>query len=776
LCYNNETVGDIEKGAAKLVWNVSAYKMFYKQLISYFVILLVPIVILGSLIFVYFIGIIKGDVLSSNLNKLDHTRSMIDNQIMQLGTISTQLSIKSSKSYYFEDEPLKAVETIGELRNYASTNKFIADILLYYRGDQYIYSSTSSYALPFMLSKIYRYEQLDKASFEKTLNSVTSPSVRPMEQIHLDTIGSTKRFVTFLYPLSNDGFQFTRTVLFLIPETSFLDLLKDSTKDYSGNTAIIDDKGQIIASLKDDSYLHSDSFKQLLNVTESTMNQTIMLDNKSFLFSYVKSADTGWKYIALVPADQIMKRVTTLKLVFIYLLVFIIVISSAIIFLMMRINYQPIYRLMRYTDSLWKGTRNSNELDHVRNTLEFLNNQNDVLNARLEYHSFAVRDYFLFQLLKGSLPSNDEIEKRSQNVGINLTDSVYRVVTFQFSREVKKIPGSEHSLLEAVGRMLPDPIRGYYRDQTDLGRLIMILAYPDTEIDHIEEVLLQTKQELEALYDNTVTLGIGNEYLEPVMIPKSYIESMAAIDYRLLKGAGKLIYYHEIAIDPIALNGYTNRDPEKLKLFIKQGNTDQINVFLEEVVHYIKSGSTSVFIARMVCYEILSTVLRTFDEINKQYAHDKLKYPDAFGLTEFETIDELAEIVRRLSEDINQYLKRQVEHRELDLIDKIIAYVRENYIDPDFSIQQLAQHFNMSQAKISQYYKERTGKNIIDFETELKMERAKQLLRSSKLPLRDVALDVGYYNVTSFIRRFKQMEALTPGEYRKLHESDRPDE
>lgn len=745
----------------------SAYRMFYKHLISYVVILLVPLITFGILIYFYFIGIIKEDILANNLNKLDHTREVIDNQIEQLNTISTQLNIKINDSFLFKDQPLKAVTTISELRNYASTNFFITDILFYYHGDDYIYSSTSSYKIQFMLDNIYRYEKLDGESFKQLINNASKTDVRPIENVYLNNSRSASRFVTFLFPLSINGFQYTRTALMLAPEASFKELLKDSMKDYSGNTAIIDARGRVIVSLHEDDYLYSDSFQELLNRSQHMINETISLDNKTYLFSYVKSDNTGWQYVALVPADQILIRVTTLRLIFIFLLVFILVISGAIIYLLMKLNYQPIYRLKQYTDSLWHGNKNNNnELDYVRDTLEFLNSQNDALNARLEYHSFAARDYFLFQLLNGALTTNDEIAKKSLNAGIHLTDTTaYRVITFQFNRDVKQLR------MDMLERLLPEPFQGYYRDQSDLGRIIMLLAYPPAGHEHLDEVLEQLKREIDTRYESSATLGVGSEYLEPVMIPKSYIESLAAIDYRLLKGAGRIIHYEEIAVETTTLDYYPYYDLDKLKLLIKQGNKDQINLFLDEVVRYMRKGNTSVFVARMVCFDILSTVLKTFDEINRQYASKKLKYPDVFGLTEFESIDELTDIVRRLSEDIDQFLKKKEENRQLDLIEQIIGHLRENYVNPDFNIQQLAEHFNMSQAKISQYFKERTGQNLIDYETELKMERAKQLLRSSKLPLRDIALNVGYYNVTSFIRRFKQIVSLTPGEYRKLHEN-----
>ncbi|MOA66840.1 HTH-type transcriptional regulator GadW [compost metagenome] len=53
------------------------------------------------------------------------------------------------------------------------------------------------------------------------------------------------------------------------------------------------------------------------------------------------------------------------------------------------------------------------------------------------------------------------------------------------------------------------------------------------------------------------------------------------------------------------------------------------------------------------------------------------------------------------------------------------------------------------------------------------MEKAKNLLAATQLPLKAIAEEVGYYNVSSFIRRFKQLSGQTPGEYRTQSSDDR---
>src|SRR5690606_17241864 len=119
---------NLKKGnrGIKMLGNVRSYKLFINHLLSYVIIMLVPLVLLGGLISVYFIGVIKEDVLTNNANRLERARSAIDNQLLQLNSISIQLNIKNKSLFRFEDQPLGSMAVIEELRNYTITNKFIA--------------------------------------------------------------------------------------------------------------------------------------------------------------------------------------------------------------------------------------------------------------------------------------------------------------------------------------------------------------------------------------------------------------------------------------------------------------------------------------------------------------------------------------------------------------------------------------------------------------------------------------------------------------------------
>lgn len=103
------------------------------------------------------------------------------------------------------------------------------------------------------------------------------------------------------------------------------------------------------------------------------------------------------------------------------------------------------------------------------------------------------------------------------------------------------------------------------------------------------------------------------------------------------------------------------------------------------------------------------------------------------------------------------------------ILEDIKQYIESNYTDPMFSLQLIADHFHVSSSYLSWYFKQKNGNTVLDYITGLKMNLAASLLRQNQ-SLQEISLQVGYINVSSFIRRFKQTMGMTPGEYKKQHQ------
>lgn len=95
-----------------------------------------------------------------------------------------------------------------------------------------------------------------------------------------------------------------------------------------------------------------------------------------------------------------------------------------------------------------------------------------------------------------------------------------------------------------------------------------------------------------------------------------------------------------------------------------------------------------------------------------------------------------------------------------------MQYMRDNYMH-EIKLEKLAELAGMHPSYYSQLFKSRMYKNPIEYVTHLRMNRAKELLMTSDMRIRDVARSVGYRDEFYFSRRFRNHAGYAPTSYAK---------
>lgn len=96
---------------------------------------------------------------------------------------------------------------------------------------------------------------------------------------------------------------------------------------------------------------------------------------------------------------------------------------------------------------------------------------------------------------------------------------------------------------------------------------------------------------------------------------------------------------------------------------------------------------------------------------------------------------------------------------------QVILYLEE-YYQQKIKVADIANTINTSYRTLARRFLAETGITITEKLTQIRLDRAKQLLSSTKLPMYDVAAASGFENEFYFSRIFKQKENISPKEYR----------
>jgi len=141
------------------------------------------------------------------------------------------------------------------------------------------------------------------------------------------------------------------------------------------------------------------------------------------------------------------------------------------------------------------------------------------------------------------------------------------------------------------------------------------------------------------------------------------------------------------------------------------------------------------------------------------------------GIKSFVSIHDLQRFLIEEKQNVEQYyakLPRQSEPKGSmhASIKQALQYLQQNY-SRDVSLSETAAAVHLNAMYFSRLFKQTMSVNYTDYLTQLRMEKAKQLLLSGAEKVFEIGRIVGYDNDKYFIRLFKRYTGLTPDAYRR---------
>ncbi|HTP59437.1 MAG TPA: AraC family transcriptional regulator, partial [Spirochaetia bacterium] len=123
---------------------------------------------------------------------------------------------------------------------------------------------------------------------------------------------------------------------------------------------------------------------------------------------------------------------------------------------------------------------------------------------------------------------------------------------------------------------------------------------------------------------------------------------------------------------------------------------------------------------------------------------------------------EFARAMGSLSRDVEQANQNRLGRA----VRRAVHYIEENF-GRDLPLEEVAKSVGLSPSYFSSCFKKETGRNVVEYITEYRVEKAIEMLCSTNLNTSEVAYQVGFNDPKYFARIFKKSVGVTPSLYRK---------
>ncbi len=285
----------------------------------------------------------------------------------------------------------------------------------------------------------------------------------------------------------------------------------------------------------------------------------------------------------------------------------------------------------------------------------------------------------------------------------------------------------------------------------------------------LNELLVLVQQEIQELIAEPLRtfIGVGRPVDRLSLVMESYQTAAVATQRQFFIGYNKIVFYRELhssaqlELDDSEIDVFSN--------WIDTEDKDRAIGFVNEKAEQFKAlGDALVNDAKNFFFNLLLRLFQAADKRNVPLTAEQRGKDYLWSVIfRFNTLLELEKYTLDQIEKFFELLQR----KELggSIAFHIQKFVTKHLADPQLSIKSIADSLYLTPNYLSLQFKKESGTTINQYMTELRIDRAEELLKDRKYKLYEVASSVGFQDANYFAKTFKKATGLTPSEYREKY-------
>lgn len=447
-------------------------------------------------------------------------------------------------------------------------------------------------------------------------------------------------------------------------------------------------------------------------------------------------------------------------------------------------HYRPVETILEQvrTSAYLKAAAGKDEFRFIQDAIAQLIDQSNEFEQKHRQDLVYRKQLFFMELLQGNKPIEPEAWKEQmsafrlpeQHEGLQLAvvevDKYPQFCQQYNQRDQALLKFALKSVLSEIAAKHEISIWAEWIESDRLG-VLRFLQQPEEgrpSPAYCEELHLWVRDHLHF----TVTIGLSSVIAHAEDIPLAFEEADTALKYKTVLGLSRVI--HVLDVKPRGDIDVYNRlqAVRSIVVMYKQGNEEWRSSFRQLIDHLQDEHAVrdDVLITLNYFNYQLNQAMKEFSAGYKQHWENQA-YPRFIKLLEqYELLSELSDhYLERLNEEFERILHIRESSSNRSLIRQIQTFIEAHLANPDLSLNMIGDTFKLNDKQVSQLIKEELGEKFVEYLARLRIQHAKQLLVDTEESIQSISLQVGYVHSLSFIRMFKKMMHMTPGDYRKVN-------
>lgn len=540
---------------------------------------------------------------------------------------------------------------------------------------------------------------------------------------------------------------------------------------------VLDGSGHVILSDEYQQIGNQVSESLILKHLQPTFNNKPIQYNMEFngkpSVVSIKPSDTReWYYVTAIAEADLYREPIRTRNTMLWISALLVLTAALVSLLTSSKLYSPLQRLTRQLSGGGAAAApglagSSDEIQQLEQYVRTIQKQNEKLAQDVEVYTDHYKNYMLQQLLLGNALNLDveeyESMPREQEIGIYLIELNMLQMT-AYSRK------DQFLLYYCVENMTQEILSADGSARIVMlspGLFAALLFSPKTGVQSFlqqkADQLLQSIQEYLHLTCN-IAISCSTDGIDG--LHEAYLEASHALRFRFILGDNHVLTVNDIRPELSIQVENLYEFESRLIDAIQASDLEEAERLFESMHKSLKEvKNVQVDMLTGFFAQLVGSVIKTI-RLRREHALDSGKIRDLLlqssqlrNLAEFRTFIR-EQLFPLMAQQQGQSSKHEIQ------VQTVLDYIQAHY-DDDLSLQQCADLIGINPFHLSRIFKQVTGQNFVDYVIQYRINISKELLCDPANRLQDISEKLRYTSVPSFIRAFKKVTGMTPGQYRQ---------
>ncbi len=266
--------------------------------------------------------------------------------------------------------------------------------------------------------------------------------------------------------------------------------------------------------------------------------------------------------------------------------------------------------------------------------------------------------------------------------------------------------------------------------------------------------------------ESPIISGVGRAYEGVENVKKSAKEAKSALCYRMLSGQN-VVYIGDVEPKEDQLIAFDDSAETDLINRIKTGKESDLAEITNSLSQKLHSQAGDIMQCRLFFLEMVTCLLRFLRRCD---VAPVMVFGEGFDgfveLTDFTSIDTAMQWYLSCTLKLQEYVQIQSTDAKQHKIQEAKDYIAKNYNDSMLDVDALCNLLSLSPAYFSTLFKKHTDMSFTAYVTNVRMDAAVQLLKTTDEKTYAIAEKVGYVDPNYFSYVFKKKFGMSPSKYR----------